>query len=117
MIGWFVHEEKVGGFEKHLRQGEAVFLAAGEYFHLFVDIVAGKEKCAKDITKIGDHVIGSIGHEFFVNRPIGIHRFGLVLGKVIENHIVADEPLSTLEFTPCQNSHESRFPRPVVSHQ
>ncbi len=90
-----VEHEQVARFEHHARHGQTRPLAAREYLHLLVDILAAEEEGAQNIAQAGADIPHSHPIERVVDREIALHQVVLVLGVVADVDVgaEADRPL------------------------
>ena len=89
MVGGLVHDHQVGRSGDHLCQGKSAFFTAGEYLHLFIHIIALKQKGAEQRSLLGNgHIIFSVG-KGFQGSVLGCKLPGLMLAKIGGNNIVS----------------------------
>ncbi len=117
VVGGLVHEEQVRGAQKHLCQGETVALSAGEDRHLLVDVVAGEEEGAEYVPQLRHHGKGGVGEKLVVGCLFTVEDLGLVLGEVVEGHIVPHDPLPPFKGFAGHDPHEGRFSGAVMPHK
>ena len=102
MVGGLVENQQIEGRQQQFGQRQTGFLAAGEHFDLLLGGLRVEQETAEDGTYLGTdvahgYIVNSLKHSLF-----GIQQFGLVLGVVANNHLIAQVEGTALG---CQLSH------------